>query len=665
MDLSNPEKRAELKQRNLACFQKRAPNIYDILENFTPGSSLTFDDNGRPDVSFPDGQLFGGEMDTIVSGQLQDFWEKPTRVNHRPELVVAQIDDHAQSYVRRLMKRAEDAAIGFSNQYSVRESYFLCIMGIGLCGHIDELVEETNCRALHVIDPSPEFLVHTLEIYDWARLFETMDERNGTLWILIDDDPDFIARELKSWLRNTNPMGIDGTIFFSHYNNEVLRAAGEKFASALQLILSDLGTYFDERLMVQNTHHNLYSGKERVYKRGQNLSTEVPAFVIGTGPSLDQSLDFLRQNQKKAIIFSSGTALRSLLANGITPTFQIETENIDVLPVISETADKYDVSSLLLVASTTTDTKIIPYFDEVLYFFREPLTPTSLFCDDDSRCLLDANITVGNAGLAFAQEIGFRDIYLFGLDMGTRDPDLHHSKDSYHYTEGALVEPEDLNFHIPVPANFGGTSYASKGMFLAREHIERSIRRYGRGRNHYNCSNGSRIAGSTPKAIKDLNFPDLTAGAKDQIVDNVRRQFAVFTQDEFDRHWDDAVIRQTYHEFLNDIENAIVSRWDFDDQSYMTELMMLLGQPIDGTKKPLINLFTGTLFQILYVAEFFLRHLSDAANTREFETLIREEFKQAVSGLRDAADDDIGRLSENAVVGRTNAVELSRHDLSP
>ena len=81
------------------------------------------------------------------------------------------------------------------------ETYFLLIFGVGLGGHIDPLVERTNCHVLMLVEPSLEFIYHSLEVYDWAALFERFEERNGRIEILVGSNPDGLAREIRDTLR--------------------------------------------------------------------------------------------------------------------------------------------------------------------------------------------------------------------------------------------------------------------------------------------------------------------------------------------------------------------------------------------------------------------------------------------------------------------------------
>ena len=50
-----------------------------------------------------------------------------------------------------------------------------------------------------------------------------------------------------------------------------------------------------------------------------NQMTDIPFVLVGAGPSLDESIDFLKTIQHRAIIVCSNSPLRKLINNGIRP----------------------------------------------------------------------------------------------------------------------------------------------------------------------------------------------------------------------------------------------------------------------------------------------------------------------------------------------------------
>jgi hypothetical protein len=646
LDLRDPKVRARLRKKNLACFQTRAPAMIAMLANYTPLSKLVVHDDGQPDMLFEGQYFYDKHHDEFVAKQLKAFWKNPMRVRLTP-LAPEQFDKTAGEFMHDVLKRATKAGLQFNVYQNSDDSFFLCVMGFGLGGHIYELVERTKCKALAILEPNLECLFHSLEVFDWTRLFDDFDEYAGMLTIFVDSSPLVLSHQIRAWLRSTNPISFDGTTFYTHYNNPVFTAALKRLFEDRDLIIAGLGFFYDETLMIRNTHHHLYSGKERVYVRPEKPRIEAPVFIVGNGPSLDDDLDFIRENQDKAVIVSSGSTLRPLILNGIVPDFQMETENLGVYRVTSQVANEHDISKVRLVTSSTVDIQVPPLFDEVLYYFRGSLSPYPIFCDSDRRCIDNPNPTVVNASLSFAQEAGFRTFYFFGTDMGTtQGPERHHSKYAYQYTKGAFQIPQAYN--IPVPGNFGGTCMTSDGMYWTRDAVQRGIRSYARGRVYYNCSNGSRIEGALPmpsKLIRLRDLPDWKQPAIDKIVDN----FVVYSRKEFDAHWNDQRWKRVFRAWLDKFETLVLDRKNYDDFGYLNKVMMILDPKTElnaETWGPTL-VFRGTLMMVLMGFEYYVRRLPKS-DVRKFEKIFREEFQTAIDYLRREAKKEFGTLSKDA-----------------
>jgi len=620
--------------------------IAEMLLNHQPMSELAVHEDGQPDVLFQGQHFYNQQHDDYVARQLKKYWRKPERA----ELGLLQpknFDDTASVFLNNILDRSVKAGAQFHRHHISEESYFLCVFGFGLGGHLVDLVQRTACRALAIVEVNPEFLFHSLEIFDWCWLYDVIDSREGLVSFIISNDPLSLNLQIRNWLRSTNVMSVDGATFFIHHNNPIFAATTKKLKEDRHLILSGLGFFYDETLMIKNTHHNLYSGEERVYLRPEKPRITAPIFVIGNGPSLDDDLDFIRDNQDKAIIISSGSSLRPLVLNGIMPDFQMETENINVRPLIALAAADRDISSIILVTSTTVDIEVPPYFKKVLYYFRGSLSVFPIFCDTERRCLINPNPTVVNASLGFGQELGFRTFYLFGTDMGTtKGPERHHSKYAYQYTKGAIVRPEV--YDLPVQANFGGTCLASYDMYWTRDAVEKAIRDIKYGRTYYNCSNGARIEGTVPMPSKMVTLDDLPGGKK-PIIDQIYTHFPLYGRDEFDAHWNDEEMQERLNAWLDRFEELTIKRKNYDDLSYMTKLMAFLN-PTKGFNfreaGPALT-YRGTVFQIMLAFEYYLRRLVKS-DVRKVEKIAREELKATVKYFREATKREFGSLSRDA-----------------
>ncbi|SVD21164.1 uncharacterized protein METZ01_LOCUS374018, partial [marine metagenome] len=299
---------------------------------------LEVDEDGVADTEFNDQYFYNKKTEQYVADQLRAFWKNPSRICLNT-LSPESFDEYSGKFLHNLLLRSTELEMEFAPSAVTEETYFLLIFGVGLGGHIDPLVERINCHVLMLVEPNLEFIYHSLEVYDWAALFERFEERNGTVKILIGGNPDGLAMEIRVTVRNSNPCSLDGMYVFSHYNNAVFVQTSLIVLRDRDLMLSGLGFVDDEIMMIKNAHASLYPGTAQVYLRPTASPVGLPVFIVGSGPSLDRDMPFLKKNADKAIILSCGSAIRPLLVNGIVPDFLIEVENLDVYRQIEQVAE--------------------------------------------------------------------------------------------------------------------------------------------------------------------------------------------------------------------------------------------------------------------------------------------------------------------------------------
>ena len=70
----------------------------------------------------------------------------------------------------------------------------------------------------------------------------------------------------------------------------------------------------------ENTFQNLpYMAQAPDVGELKGAFPDIPFILIGAGPSLDESIDFLKEVQDRAIIVASNSPYRKLINNGIKP----------------------------------------------------------------------------------------------------------------------------------------------------------------------------------------------------------------------------------------------------------------------------------------------------------------------------------------------------------
>ncbi len=631
----------ELFARNMALFERINPQFHAKLAAMTEThSELIFDDDGDPDIEFRGTRLYGMGARRHAEKQVADFWQSnPDRLQFIPPQS-STLDLVAGDFTYRIMRRAVDAKIEFVRNPSTIHSYFLIIYGVGLGQHIEQLIEDTNCKGLVLVEPNNEFLYHSLSIFDWAGLFERFEKDDDT-YIMLSTGSDYkrIHTDIRNFVRGTCPSFFDGTTTYHHYPNSVMEMAQQDMQKDANLFLSGLGFLEDELLMVSNSHANMKKYDSYIYRRPQTMRA-LPALVIGSGPSLDGCMDVIRENMDRALVISCGTALGILLANDIVPDFHMEMENVElVYDILHEKTTKYDLSNTCLVASSTVDPRITDLFEKKALFFRQVLASWEIFSLGADTGLHEVGPTVTNCGLAFAQEIGCREFYFFGMDYGTRNKDRHHAKGSI-YDPGGKAEYTD-DFPKQRTGNFGGMIHTHGIFGWARAVVELCIRRFRSGRTYYNCSDGVAIDGAVPRSPKTLSLPAGVDKARE--IETLLGQFPKYSREQFDVSW-------TQRDWAGEVDalcDTLIGLSDIEDEDYKLRYMAAVARtliPKDVAANAPILMIRGSILMVLISAAYYLSRLADRGQTEEFEAIVRDEFVATLEAMKKEAGDGLRAL---------------------
>lgn len=354
----------------------------------------------------------------------------------------------------------------------------LIVFGLGLGVHIESLVSSLPIKTLIIVDYNPEFLKLSLQTVDWVCVRRTLEKRGGGLRIQVSNSAAALSNFIENEMRNTDFPRIDGAYIFKHYDLGPMVEAVQRMQEAHATIENSKGFFEDELIMVHNAGRNLQKLDFCSLHDLGRMLTESPgsAVIIGSGPSIDDNIeDIKRLCCEGASLFASGTAVRIALAAGLTPHFVCEIENnSEITESMKLVASEFDLRKCVLLASATVDPELSKFFDKTILYHRDGLTSTSLFADL-SDVLSMSGPTVANLACRAAIALGFKQLILFGVDLGTASRDQHHSSetvyatsDSEYWRDGAEMEP----LVFPVKGNHRKTVYTSSQFLLTRAHFE-------------------------------------------------------------------------------------------------------------------------------------------------------------------------------------------------
>ena len=605
----------ELYRHNLAAFRTRVPYIHSRMQNHTPVSKLVFLENGEPSVEFNNELIYKDGAITEAKRQLENIGSHVARVPIA-RIPAESFDVHARAAHKRLIERMSDSGFRHSPGLPHEDAYFLICLGVGLGQHLDELVERTKCRVLVLIEPNADLLYHSMHVYDWVPLLDLMAERHS-IQIIMDSDTANISTALHGVFRQYNPAGLDGSMVFRHYQTGMTNEIEREFSGKVMTSIMGLGFFQDEINMISQTYKNLESGESRVIS-ALNKSPEIPCFIVATGPSLDETMPFIKKHQDDAIIFACGSSLSVLAENDITADFWVITERVkDTYDLVAETAAKVDVSKVILIGSSTVFPGLIDHFDEKILFIRPGLSVAPLFRTRDDQVLKIPDPLAANSGLSATLHLGFREFYFLGVDVGSKYKDRGHAKGGHYATRDDYLK----ELGIPVPGNFGGTAWTTPVLKWSKESLEK-LTKSTPGRMFYNLSDGALIEKVTPLHWKAAKIKK-PKRPKQEVIKELLEACAVYSREEFDERWDEVAIIDRLPAFCDELKRAVVED-DMDDFGYAKKVSDLLKPGFSpGAMEMLIR---GTAYSFMIGFEWWHNRIIDPEERKVARQIFKEEF---------------------------------------
>ncbi len=638
---------AELHKRNMAFFAKTLKHIHQTLSAVKPKSELLWIDNDDVNLREGNTQHFRQGAKADATGQVASYIRNPSRiVFSKPSTLFEEIegavppvdgefefatqryddkntDDHSDCFVRRMSKVITEHNVNVEGQIVRDKPYYFVIYGIGLGCQVMPLIERFEPEVVVILEPDIEWVYQSTFVFDWQAFHDHMDSRGKKIRLIFDPDPSTMLIKLNGVVQGECLLGLDGLMSYRQTASSTLNIVFNEFNSTKTANLASfIGYIVDEYNMMKNSFRNLKDGKARILRTGRKNLGEVPAIIVGSGPSLEDNIDLLKRMQDRAFIISSGSSINVLLKHGIRPDFHAVIERAKaVYDRHEEAAAEFGemMSEIHLVTTTTIWPGIDRFFKDVVYFLRPALSPLAIFCNEQSEILNGEGPQVTNTSFAFARRLGFKEIYLLGVDLGSADPARPRA-------EKAWISPgvAQRKLSIPFRGNFGRTVFTDRSLIQQRVTIENQIRT-NKGAPVYNLGNGVRIAGTHPKRPEDLDLPTLTVD-KSEMSRRVMEDFPVYTRERFIGAWTAGEVRENVAELINDFVAALekAEGWDHALIKRIEDINQYVNKPLRKQYAP--RLLRGSLLRMsMYVNSVFLR-LKEADRSAELFQGIRDSF---------------------------------------
>ncbi|WP_170252845.1 6-hydroxymethylpterin diphosphokinase MptE-like protein [Colwellia echini] len=639
---------------NLDTLQYFMPSIFDIFKNYTPTDSGVFiDDDGKIDL-FNNGQsVYKGQAEEFSGNQVAEFIRNPLYYN----LELSKIDDANCIYDhQRALNKISNRQVKNDNKTPFNEERydFVCMVGSGLGYQITELFQNKKVQHFLLCEHSTDVFFAMLHCIELRPLIERCIANGGSFNVKIGNNDIDVINGINDILIKHGRFYLARFYFYQHYNSETNDASLRLLKTIGYRLAFGFGFMEDEIIGFRHTLANLKLGYKVCKKQTEfvNQDPKRQIFIVANGPSLDFSLEFLKQNQNDIIIVSCGTTLRALLKNNIKPDIHIEMERpVEMLPIMEEVEKQQEDSHLKLkdiqiIALNTVYSELLKKFKSPLLLkkvndaggkYIEQLDPLNVYVAPEHT-----NPTCPNAAMALITSLGFKEIYLLGTDFGYISNQHHHSKDSFYYDDDYRTSTPDqagidsiMTEDISRKGNFRDFVFSTEVFDSSRVGIEMLLAK-NTDVNAYNCADGALIANAKPFKIEDIKLSSNSISKNEFLTDLLNTAFdnKAFTAKKLSKMADKTfkVLKVTLEQLMLIITTEVNSREELADLFARQHHLLVQLEAREGYQ---VNywLIQGTFkyFQTYIMSHCFL--YTDPVERKEFINYSLEIFREHVNFL--------------------------------
>jgi hypothetical protein len=645
--IGDPEKSSALEQQgyiyqqriatNLEAFKRTFPEVHHAFSHYVSGHWRLFltDGGGVNLVDIRQGvTLFGGDPKL----ESETYFEHYAQAPRLDALDARKAFRKPSPFVHyKQSDRLKDLVADLPEETNLRLPSMIpsfIMYGCGMGYQIERLLLEYQVNHFMLYEPCHDFFYASLATIDWKAVLDLAEKEERCLYLNIGDDGSNMFDDIHRQLQMVGINILSYTFFYVSYFNvkldNVIRQTREQFR-----ILTNISEFFDHGFFnITHTNESLRRGCNYMLRKKtpeiQRELAQTPIFIVGNGPSLDSCASIIRDNQDKAIIVSCGTSLKALYALGIKPDFHAEVEQTRATSLwVSQVPDAKWLKEIDVITVNGIHPEVLDLFNEAYICLKtgEAASMTHYFADPEFAqfdSILYSYPTVSNCALASIIQLGFKQVYLFGVDLGFKDPKRHHSQHSAYFNAKDGKELYDYSAHgvgLRVPGNFDDSVFTKHEFKFSAEILGLTLAE-ATNVDCFNTSDGARIEGTLPldpEHVLLVNEPLDKAGFKQRLKDQAYRHDVQSFAQHFDVHYQKERFL-THFNAIYELTQTPCESWEAV-LGLMNEHGKLLGRAARDDHSLYYNLMRGS-------SSFCLTYLTRLAFHCADETQCMEAFKQ-------------------------------------
>lgn len=631
--------------KNLAFCQKFLPELFQLYQNYQPkDAKLTFDHNGEVNIVNKGSLVYSEYPKESSIKQVDEYFKAPRQFSSSISFSESPQYEHEKQlkklYEKRISEVGEDN--GYIKSAPTEQMDFLVMIGAGLGYHVENLINRTKVKHLYIWEPDKDVFYCTMHTIDLSLINQHCINLYGSLTIKVGGNQNQFVNEIYNSLQASGVYNMARLYMYRHYRSEEIDNGFTNLNQICYRLLSGLGFFEDEIISISHTLTAI-DKKLPLLKAPpafDNKIKKTPVFVVGNGPSLDEHLEFIKQNNHNAIIFSCGTALKAILDAGIIPDFHIEMERVAAqYEWIDQVGHKEKLKSIKFISLNNVYSGTSSLFKES-FIIAKPKDGGMDFLyeyiDKESYPGVYAcNPTVTNAATAIAIRLGFTQLYLFGVDFGFKDESKHHASNSMHNQKDYHGYKAKVKSAFAVKGNFCDEVLTTQIFDSARGSMEMLLEAYSSVQ-CFNCSDGAYIQLTTPERIERIDSLSLIDNKEDKLALLLSDAFSseIYSNTDFMQLFANKL--STFEEILGDLRNSC--KTDIEDRADLSLLFSHQFQYIfqyhnKSESEVFFRFIGGTLsyFQTNIMVNVF--YFSNPLQRKEYIRWALDSFEQHLAWL--------------------------------
>lgn len=493
----------DMLRRNLDFLETYNPELFHKVINVRPENILPSNtiDN---DITIDGESFYGTDGHVACRAQVDQFFARPSHYT-----LTYTSDDLSRYSHQKVINRLNEKVLDLGYKKSGKPSITsLIALGSGLGFYIDFIMQVQELCHLILVEPDDEMLLQFLHHADLDQLSEHCKKNGGSLCIIQPHSCQEFSEMIRHIADDTGYSLFSELSVYRHYETPLFDEIMLNFKEMRSAWLSAWG-FFDDEIM--GLSHSIKNTRLQPFlintDKKNDLNCQLPAVVVGCGPSLDKDIELLKSRQHEFIIISCASAIAPLINYGIKPDFHAEMERSELSEEVQlDWFGEEFCKSTVLLALNTVSPEITRRFNNAVLFPKTQDIGTIVMdksCGQPLTSLSLCNPTVTNFAASAAVSLGFDSIVLLGCDYGFRSDKSHHSRSSDYYNKESVLSDFDFGSDFEVPDNHGGYISTTRIYNQSRKQMEMLINK-NPDVEFYNCADGARIVGSQWLTLSEM-----------------------------------------------------------------------------------------------------------------------------------------------------------------